>query len=81
MKTITSKEKLKIKLKKNNLLHSMGKFYLSDFHRTSVGRVLSEKMIMSGELEKTRALGRWFEDEYRLTKSKNHEKDNRVPDM
>lgn len=68
MKSITSKEKLKLKMKKNNLLHSMGKYYLSDFHRTSVGKALSEKMIISGEIEKTRALGQWFEDEYRLTR-------------
>ncbi len=68
MKTITSKEALLKKLKKNNLLFFNNKFYLSDFHRTKVGNVLSNKLIQERILEPAHAMKAWFESEFQIRK-------------
>ena len=69
MKTITSKVELLKKLKKENVLSNGKIFYLSDFHKTKCGKALVVKLIEDRTLEKTRALGSWFEKEWRLRKS------------
>lgn len=69
MKTITSKVELLKKLKKENVLSNGKIFYLSDFHKTKCGKALVVKLIEDRTLEKTSALGSWFEKEWRLRKS------------
>jgi len=67
MRAITSKEKLIKKLKGSTILTVDGyKFYLSDFHRTPVGKNLVNKMISAGELEQHKGVGNWFEQEFIL---------------
>lgn len=68
MKAITSKAKLLAKLKKNNLLHSCGRYYLSDFHKSNVGQAVANKVINEKLVEPTRAMASWFEDEWKLKK-------------
>jgi len=66
MKTITSKEALLKKLKKENILTDGHIFYLTDFHRTKVGRVLVEKMISERVVEPANQMKKWFEKEWKL---------------
>ncbi|MDI3319146.1 hypothetical protein [Pinibacter soli] len=68
MRAITSKEKLLLKLKKNNLLTDGNIFYLSDFHKTTVGNALATKLIDHWEVEPTSAMKNWFETEWKLRK-------------
>ncbi|TWP30531.1 hypothetical protein ETU09_00590 [Apibacter muscae] len=68
MKTITSKSKLLDKLKKNNLLTNGVIFYLSDFHRTKVGKSVANKIICENLVIPTHAMCSWFEREWKLNK-------------
>lgn len=67
MRAITSKEKLLKKLQKNNLVTNGFQFYLSDFHKSSVGKVVANKIINEGLVEETYRPS-WFEIAYRLIK-------------
>ncbi|WP_417366839.1 hypothetical protein [Flavobacterium beibuense] len=71
MKTITSKAKLLEKLKKHNLISNGHICYLSDFHRTKVGKVLAIKVINEGLVEPTKQVSDWFEKEWKL--KRDHE--------
>jgi len=66
MKAITSKEKLLLKLKKHNLIHSIDRYVLSDYHKSPVGRVVAEKVISEELVTPTKALSSWFEKEWKL---------------
>jgi hypothetical protein len=68
MKTITSKEVLLKKLKKENILSNGRICYLTDFHKTKCSKVLVSKLITDRVLETTKGLGSWFESEWRLRK-------------
>ena len=66
MKAITSKEKLLKKLKKNNLVTATGnEWYLDDFHKSSVGRVVANKVITEGLVVQAHRPS-WFETAYKL---------------
>jgi hypothetical protein len=67
MRAITSKTELIKKLKKHDLVTNGVIFYLSDFHNSSVGRVVANKLINEGLLEKTYNPS-WFEVAWRLKK-------------
>lgn len=71
MRAITSRTEVLKKLKKNNLLHHAGMYYLSDFHHTKIGKSIAEKLISEKKLEPTKAVGHWFEDEWRLMRPVN----------
>ncbi len=68
MKTITSKEKLLKKLKSNNLVTNGHIYYLSDFHKTKVGKSVSHKLITQRIVEPTVGTEHWFEKSYKLRK-------------
>jgi hypothetical protein len=68
MKTITSKVELLKKLKKDNVLSNGKICYLTDFHKTKCGKSLVIKLIEDRTLEEAKALGSWFEKEFRLRK-------------
>lgn len=65
MRAITSKEKLIKKLKKHNLVTNGFRFYLSDFHNSSVGKVVATKLINEELVEETYEPS-WFEKSYKL---------------
>ena len=69
MKTITNKKVLLKKLEKENILSNGKIFYLTDFHKTKCGKVLVTKLIAHRILEPGKALGSWFESEWRLRKA------------
>lgn len=66
MKAITSREVLLKKLKKENILSDGHTCYLTDFHKTKIGKVLVLKLINERVLEKTAGNNSWFETEWRL---------------
>jgi hypothetical protein len=66
MKAITSKEILLKKLKKEDILSDGKICYLTDFHRTKVGKALVIKLINERILEKTSGVNHWFETQWRL---------------
>ncbi|MDA6072063.1 hypothetical protein NJT12_20770 [Flavobacterium sp. AC] len=68
MKTITSKEALLKKLKRQNILSNGHIWYLTDFHKTKCGKVLVEKLIQDRTLEETKGYAAWFETEWKLRK-------------
>jgi hypothetical protein len=68
MKTITSREILLKKLKKENILSNGHICYLTDFHKTKCGKALVNKLISERVLEATKGLGSWFESEWKLRK-------------
>lgn len=68
MKTITSKVELLKKLKKENILSNGKICYLTDFHKTKCGKALVIKLINDRTLQETKALGSWFEKEWKLRK-------------
>jgi len=68
MKSITSKEVLLKKLKKENILSNGQIYYLTDFHKTKCGRALVVKLINERVLEKTTGNASWFETEWKLRK-------------
>jgi hypothetical protein len=67
MRAITSKAKLLKKLQKNDLVTNGIEFYLSDLHKSSVGRAVANKIIGEGLVEVTDRPS-WFEHSYRLIK-------------
>jgi hypothetical protein len=69
MKAITSKEKLLKALKKNSLI-TCGRniWYLSDFHKSSVGQSVANRVISEGLVEQTTCGVSWFEIAYKLKK-------------
>lgn len=68
MKAITSKEVLLKKLKKQNILSNGTICYLTDFHKTEIGKALVFKLINERILEKTSGSASWFETEWKLRK-------------
>ncbi|MGM8362108.1 hypothetical protein ACSV4D_09360 [Flavobacterium sp. ARAG 55.4] len=68
MRAITSKEELLKKLKKENILSDGHICYLTNFHKTKVGKVLVLKLIRERVLEKTVGMGSWFETQWKLRK-------------
>lgn len=68
MKTIISLVELVKKLKKNNLLTDGHIFYLSDFHKSKVGKAVATRIIKERIVEPTTAMKHWFENEWSLRK-------------
>lgn len=68
MRAITSKEVLLKKLKKENILSDGNICYLTDFHKTKIGKALVLKLIKERVLEKTSGNNSWFETEWKLRK-------------
>ena len=72
MRAITGRAELLKKLKKHNLVTNGFQFYLSDFHKSSVGWVVANKFIDEGLMEESSG-HHWFEKSWRL-KNKKDEK-------
>lgn len=68
MKPIRGKSELEKKLKKNTLLFDGHKYYLSDFHHTTVSRALAVWFIETRRVEVWSAWKKWFEQEWRWRK-------------
>lgn len=69
MRAITSKEVLLKKLKKEHILSDGHICYLTDFHKTKVGKALVHKLINERILEKTSGIASWFESQWKLRES------------
>ena len=65
MRAITSKKELLKKLRKNNLVTDGVRFYLSDFHKSSVGKTVAHKVIDEVLVEQTNRPS-WFEAAFKL---------------
>lgn len=66
MKAITSRQELYKKLKKEHILSDGHICYLTDFHKTKVGKALVLKLINERVLEKTSGMNHWFETQWKL---------------
>lgn len=65
MRAITSREKVLKKLKNHQLICGIGMFYLSDFHKTPIGKSIANKLINEGVVEPSSGC-HWFERCWRL---------------
>lgn len=62
-------DKLMKKLNSYSILTVDGeKFYLADFHKTTVSKRLVEKLLSENKIESNRVAAQWFEYGYKLVK-------------